>query len=162
MVAVVAGVIEARASSSSASEAPTASSTPRVGHVATPSWRRSAADTERSMVASNTAPTPEEGWEARTQTWLTNNLPENYLPGPMPVVDTTPTSHWTPSLPKAKAATEGASAKAASRPTWTPESRLWQEWQDSIWWDDTSVWRSGQRRGRGPYGRGGEGDKGKK
>ena len=151
LVAVVAAMVGARASSSSASEAPTESSTPKAGHVVLPSWRRSEADTERSMVASNTAPTPDGGWEENAKTFLTN-----YLPVPMPVVDTTPVGHWTPSLPKAKATVKAASAKAAPRPEWTPESTgPWQGWQAS--WEDTPNWRSSQRRG--PYGKGGKGKK---
>ena len=118
LVAVVAASVGARASSSSASEAPTESSTLRAGHVVLPSWRRSEADTERSMVASNTAPTPDGGWEENAKTFLTN-----YLPVPMPVVDTTPVGHWTPGLPKpkAQAAVKAAPAKAAPRPEWTAD-----------------------------------------
>ncbi len=153
LVAVVAASVEARASSSSASEAPTGSSTPKAGHLVLPSWRRSEADSGRSTMASNTAPATEDGWVARTETFLTN-----YLPGAMPVTDATPASHWTPSLPKAKATVKAASAKAAPRPEWTPESTgPWQGWQASSWWEDTPNWRSSQRRG--PYGKGGKGKK---
>ncbi len=160
-------VREPMASSSSASEDPSAPSAFRVGHLVTPSWRRSAADTERSMVAMDTAPTPDEGWEARTETWLTNRIPGNYIPGPLRITDMSPPDvgampggRWTPTLPKAKAKAKAASAKAATRPDRTSETtQSWQGWQGSSWWDDTSTWRSGQRRGRGPYGKG---DKGKK
>ncbi len=99
-------------------------------------------------MALDTAPTPEENLVARTYTFLTN-----YLPGPVPVVDTTPTGHWTPSLPKAKATVKAAPAKAATRPAWTPAQ--WQDWQDSGWWQDADDydrypnWRSSQRHG--PY-----------
>ena len=148
LVAVVAASVGARATSSSASEAPTESSTLRAGHVVLPSWRRSEADTERSMVASNTAPTPDGGWEENAKTFLTN-----YLPVPMPVVDTTPVGHWTPGLPKpkAQAAVKAAPAKAAPRPEWTADQ--WQGWQDPSWrkdaddYDRFPNWRSSQRHG---------------